>query len=62
MPVRTTVGSAMARDKALVAGATGVVGGYLLMHLIERGFCDSLDSERMFLDLFSRFRAERIIP
>ena len=27
----------MAGNKALVAGATGVVGRYLLMHLIERG-------------------------
>ena len=26
------------------------------------GFCESVDSERMFLDLFARFRAERIIP
>jgi nucleoside-diphosphate-sugar epimerase len=26
------------------------------------GFCESLDSERMFLDLFAQFRAERIIP
>jgi nucleoside-diphosphate-sugar epimerase len=64
----------MAGGKALVAGATGVVGRYLLMHLLERGgwevvavsrragFCESVDSERMFLDLFVRFRAERIIP
>ena len=26
------------------------------------GFCESVDSEQMFLDLFARFRAERIIP
>ena len=26
------------------------------------GFCETVDSERMFLDLFARFRAERIIP
>jgi hypothetical protein len=25
------------------------------------GFCESVDSERMFLDLFARFRGERII-
>src|SRR5512134_243803 len=33
----TLEADAMAGGKALVAGATGVVGRYLLMHLLERG-------------------------
>ena len=41
----------MTKRKALVTGATGVVGRYLLMHLLERGGWD-----------FAALRSSRIMP
>jgi nucleoside-diphosphate-sugar epimerase len=68
----------MTKRKALVTSAAGVVGRYLLMHLLERGgwdivvsntdkarrfgFHDSIDTEEMFLQLFAALRSSRIMP